>query len=181
MTTNNTKKPNKKRGGTLFTTKELVVVSALIAVAMVLSRLEALVPIFEGILPGYKIGLANVATVFALYALGWPYAILISVLRVFLTLLMFPKFDAFMLSLAGAILALVAMILLKQIGKFSPVMVSVAGGLAHNVGQVIAACFLVKNTVIIGTLIPLFLIGTVTGILIGVISGILIKRLKKYL
>lgn len=164
-----------------FDTKKLVMISALIAVAMVLSRLEAMVPIFDGILPGYKIGLANVATVFALYTLGWPYAILVSVLRVLLTFLMFPKFDAFMLSLAGAVLALVAMIVLKQLGKFSPVMVSVAGGLAHNLGQVIVACFIVNNMVVIGTVIPLFLIGTVTGILIGVLSGILIKRLKKYL
>lgn len=164
-----------------FTTKRLVMVSALIAVAMVLSRLEALVPIFDGILPGYKIGLANIATVFALYTLGWPEAILISVLRVLLTFLMFPKFDAFMLSIAGAVLALLAMILIKKFCKFSTVMVSVAGGLAHNVGQIIAACFLVKNTVVASAIIPLFFIGTITGILIGILSGNLVKRLKKYL
>ena len=134
-----------------------------------------------GILPGYKIGLANVATVFALYTLGWPYAILVSVLRVLLTFLLFPKIDAFMLSLAGAVLALVAMILIKKFCNFSPILVSVAGGLAHNVGQIIVACFLVKNTVIAATIIPLFFIGTVTGVLIGIISGIIIKRLKKFL
>ena len=174
-----TKKPS--NGNAKIDTKKLVMISALIAVAMVLSRLETMVPIFEGILPGYKIGLANVATVFALYTLGWPYAILVSVLRVLLTFLLFPKIDAFMLSLAGAVLALVAMILIKKLCNFSPILVSVAGGLAHNVGQIIVACFLVKNTVIAATIIPLFFIGTVTGVLIGIISGIIIKRLKKFL
>lgn len=182
MTTPNAKKPNNnKRGKGNFDTKKLVMISAIIAVAMVLSRLETLVPIFDGILPGYKIGLANIATVFALYTLGWPYAILVSVLRVFLTFLLFPKFDAFLLSLAGAVLALAAMILLKKFGKFSTVIVSVAGGLAHNVGQIIAACFLVKTSTIAVSILPLALIGTITGILIGILSGILVKRLKKYL
>lgn len=171
----------KKTFSKRFTTKRLVLVSTLIAMAMVLSRLEAMVPIFDGILPGYKIGLANIATVFALYTLGWPEAILVSVLRVLLTFLMFPKFDTFMLSFVGAALALLAMILIKKFFKFSTVMVSVAGGLAHNVGQIIVACFLFKNTTIASTIIPLFFIGTITGILIGVISGNLINRIKKHI
>jgi heptaprenyl diphosphate synthase len=94
---------------------------------------------------------------------------------------MFPKFDAFMLSFAGATLALLAMILIKKIFNFSTVMVSVAGGLAHNVGQIIVACFLFKNTAIASTIIPLFFIGTITGILIGVLSGNLINRIKKHI
>lgn len=180
MTTNNAKKPDKKRGRP-FTTKEMVTVSALIAMAMVMSYLDSQIPIFDAFIPGYRIGLANVATVFALYIFGWPCAILVSILRVILTFFMFARADTYIISLCGAVFALVAMILLKQLGKFSPVIVSVAGGLAHNVGQIIAAIFILRTPQIGYTLIFTLVVGTVTGILIGIISGILIKRLKKFL
>lgn len=161
-------------------TKKLVLISALIAVAMVMSRIEALVPIFDAIIPGYKIGLANVATLFALYILGWPYAILVSVFRVFLTFLLFPKFEVFLLSLSGAVLALASMILLKKLNRFSTIGVSVVGAIAHNIGQIIAACLLYGTNVIAINLFFLVIIATITGVLIGILSGMIIKRLKKY-
>ena len=162
-------------------TKKLVLISSLIAVAMVMSRIEALVPIFDAIIPGYKIGLANVATLFALYTLGLPYAILVSVFRVFLTFLLFPKFEVFLLSLSGAALALASMILLKKLNRFSTIGVSVVGAIAHNIGQIIAACLLYGTNVIAVNLFFLVIIATITGVLIGILSGMIIKRLKKYI
>lgn len=165
-----------------FNTKWMVTVSALIAIAMILSYLESMVPIFDGsILQGLKLGLSNIATVFALYTLGWPEAILVSALRVSLMFLLFPKPDALFLSLAGAALALTAMILLKKTNRFSTVGVSVVGGVMHNVGQIIAACLLFGTSGLALYLIPLTISGTVAGVIIGILSGNLVKRLKKYL
>ena len=96
-----------------LTTRQLVTLSALIAVAMILSYVESMIPAFVAV-PGVKVGLSNIATVFALYALGWPYAICVSVVRVFLSALLFGNFVSLIYSLSGAALALVSMILLKK-------------------------------------------------------------------
>ena len=96
-----------------LSTKKMVTLSALVAVAMILSYIEAMIPAFVAV-PGVKMGLSNIATVFALYALGWPYAICVSVVRVFLSALLFGNFVSLIYSLSGAALALGLMILLKS-------------------------------------------------------------------
>ena len=165
-----------------YDTKRLVLLSSLIGIAMILSYLESLIPILDGsIMQGMKLGLSNIATVFALYTLGWPEAILVSALRISLNFFLFPKPDALFLSLAGAALALTAMILLKKTNRFSTVGVSVVGGVAHNIGQIIAACFILRLSGFVLYLIPLTISGTVAGVLIGILSGILVKRLKKHI
>lgn len=161
-------------------TKKMVTLSSLIAVAMILSYVESLLPFFVAV-PGVKMGLSNIATVFTLYALGWPYAICVSALRIFLSALLFGNFFSLIYSFSGAALALLVMILLKKTDTFSPIGVSVAGGVFHNAGQIIAACILMKNAAISLYIIPLIISGTVSGILIGLVSGILVDRIKKYL
>ncbi len=161
-------------------TKKMVTISSLIAIAMILSYIEHLVPAFVAV-PGVKMGLSNIATVFALYTLGWPFAICISVVRVLLSALLFGNLFSLIYSLSGAALALAVMILLKRIDKFSTVGVSVAGGVMHNVGQIIAACIVMNSAAISLYVIPLVISGTLAGIVIGLISGILIERIKKYL
>ena len=161
-------------------TKRLVTLSALIAVAMILSYIESLIPAFVAV-PGVKIGLSNIATVFALYALGWPYAICVSVVRVFLSALLFGNFVSLIYSLSGAALALLAMILLKKLDSFSSVGVSVAGGVCHNAGQVIAACLVMETAAISLYLIPLVISGTIAGVVIGIVAGNLVERVKKYI
>jgi heptaprenyl diphosphate synthase len=71
------------------------------------------------------------------------------------------------------------MILLKNFDLFSNVGVSVAGGICHNAGQIIAACIVMKTSAISVYFIPLVISGTVSGVLIGVVSGMLVERLKK--
>ena len=158
----------------------MVTLSSLIAVAMILSYVESLVPAFVAV-PGVKMGLSNIATVFALYTLGWPYAICVSLVRVFLSALLFGNVVGLIYSLSGAALALLVMILLKNFDAFSSVGVSVAGGVCHNAGQIIAACIVMKTAAISLYLIPLVISGTLSGVLIGLVSGMLVQRIKKYL
>lgn len=165
---------------TTLDTKRMVTLSALIAVAMILSYIESLVPAFVAV-PGVKMGLSNIATVFALYALGWPYAICVSVVRVFLSTLLFGNFVSLIYSLSGAALALLAMILLKKLNTFSSIGISVAGGVCHNAGQIIAACIVMENAAISLYIIPLIISGTLAGVVIGVLAGMLVERIKKYL
>jgi heptaprenyl diphosphate synthase len=170
---------NKKTNISLKTIR-LVTLSAIIAVAMILSYVESLIPAFVAV-PGVKIGLSNIATVFALYALGWPYAICVSVVRVFLSALLFGNFVSLIYSLSGAALALLAMILFKKLDIFSSVGVSVAGGICHNAGQIIAACLVMETAAISLYLIPLVISGTIAGVVIGVIAGNLVERVKKHI
>lgn len=163
-----------------LTTRQLVTLSALIAVAMILSYVESMIPAFVAV-PGVKIGLSNIATVFALYALGWPYAICVSVVRVLLSALLFGNFVSLIYSLSGAALALAVMILLKKIDKFSTIGVSVAGGVCHNAGQILAACIVMETAAISVYLIPLIVSGTIAGVVIGLVSGNLVERIKKYI
>lgn len=161
-------------------TKKLTALSALIAVAMILSYVESLVPAFVAV-PGVKMGLSNIATVFALYTLGWPSAICVSLVRVLLSSLLFGNFVSLIYSLSGAALALLTMILLKRFGCFSSVGVSVVGGVSHNAGQIIAACIVMENAAISLYIIPLIISGTISGVVIGLAAGMLVTRIKKYI
>lgn len=157
-------------------TKKLTTLSLLISVAMVLSYIESLIPAFVAV-PGVKVGLSNIATVFALYILGAPGAVAVSVIRVFLSSLLFGNFAMMIYSLAGAALALTFMILIKATGLFSEVGVSVIGGIMHNAGQIIAAAFMMENSGIVSYLVPLAISGTIAGVAVGLISALLIKRI----
>ena len=167
---------NKKK----FDTKRLTTLSILVSVAMILSYVESLVPPLVAV-PGVKLGLSNIATVFALYTLGAPAAVTVSLIRVFLSSLLFGNFVSLIYSLSGAALALAFMILLRRILLFSSIGVSVAGGVAHNAGQIIAACLVMENAAISLYLPPLVLSGTLAGVAVGVIAGILVKKTEKFL
>ena len=158
--------------------RRMVTLSALIAVAMILCYVESMIPAFVAV-PGVKMGLSNIATVFALYTLGWPYAICVSAVRVGLSALLFGNVIGLIYSLSGAALALLGMILLKKLGNFSSIGVSVVGGVLHNAGQIIAACIVMKTAAVSVYLIPLIVTGTISGVLIGVVSGLLVERIIK--
>ena len=144
------------------------------ALALVLSYLESLVPSLG--VPGVKLGLPNIAIVFALYRLGWRDACIISLVRVFLVFLLFGNGAGLAYSLAGAALSLSLMGLLKKTGRFSSVGVSVAGGVAHNAGQILVAMALLETSRLAWYLPVLWVSGTIAGVLIGVVSGVLVER-----
>ena len=146
----------------------------LTALALVLSYLESLIPPLW--VPGVKLGLPNLAVVFALYRLGWKDACAISLVRVVLVTLLFGNGAALAYSIAGAALSLSLMGLLKKTGKFSTVGISVAGGVAHNAGQILVAMALLETSRLAWYLPVLWVSGTIAGVLIGIVSGVLVER-----
>jgi heptaprenyl diphosphate synthase len=156
-------------------TKKITVLAMAIALAMILSYVESLIP-SPGI-PGVKMGLANIVVVFCLYRLGWKEAAGVSLVRVFLVSLLFGHAASLMYSAAGAALSLIGMILLKKWDRLSCVAVSVIGGVLHNAGQILMAWALMGANVV-WYLPVLILSGTVAGIAIGLVSAILVKRIK---
>lgn len=169
-----------KKNNLSLETRRLVTLSMLIATAMILSYVERLLPPLVTGIPGIRLGLANIATVFTLYALGWKYAIVVTLMRVSLSAILFGNFEAFIFSMLGGALALASMIIFKKLNLFSTVGVSVIGGVFHNIGQIIAAFFVMKTDLTF-YFIPLLISGTVAGVLIGLASGTLVERIKKYI
>ena len=161
-------------------TKKLAILSLLVSVAMILSYVESLFPVFLAV-PGVKLGLSNIATVFALYVLGAPCAICVSVVRVCLSALLFGNAVGLIYSLFGAAFALFSMIILKKIRVFSSIGVSVAGGVFHNLGQVVSAAIMMENAGIVSYFVPLLISGTISGVLIGLAAGILVERIEKHI
>lgn len=148
-----------------------------ITLAMILSFVESQIPVFTTI-PGMKVGLPNLVMVFLLYRVGWKETVIVSLIRTFLVALLFGNLQSLIFSIAGAVLSLTGMILLKKTGLFSSIAVSVTGGVLHNVGQIIAAC-LWTGTVQIAYYLPALLVsGVCAGIAIGLIAGFLLKRLE---
>lgn len=149
----------------------------LIALAMVLSWLESLVPITAAV-PGMKLGLTNLVVLFALYRMNVMDAAAVSLIRVLLVSFTFGNAYAFAYSLAGAILSLLVMLALKKTGKFSTIGVSIAGGVGHNLGQIIVAALVLETEKIFFYLPVLMVSGIAAGICIGILGGIIVDRLK---
>ncbi len=158
-------------------TRRVALLGMLAGLAMILSYVESQIPNPVPI-PGVKLGLANMAVVFALYSLGFREAGMISLVRVGMVSILFGSGVSLLYSLAGAALALCTMGLLRRTDKFTPVAVSVAGGVMHNVGQIMVACLLLSRNLFFYYLPFLLLSGTVCGAAIGVVSGILVERVK---
>ncbi len=147
------------------------------ALALIFSYVEMLIPIQFGI-PGIKLGLANLLIVIMLYKCGAKEALMLSVVRIVLAGFIFGNMFSIIYSLAGGILSLAVMALLKGRGSFSVTGVSIAGGVFHNIGQLLVA-MLVVETYKVGYYLPVLLIaGVITGALIGIVSGEVLRRLK---
>lgn len=150
----------------------------LCAAAVLLGYVEALIPVFTTV-PGMKIGLPNLAIVMVLYLYSWKEAALVSVVRIGINGLLFGNFFSFCFSLAGGLLSLAAMAVVKKLDVLDCTGVSLVGGIAHNAGQIAVAIFLVENVRIAYYFIPLAITGLVAGVLIGLLSGVLIRRLSR--
>lgn len=147
------------------------------ALALIFSYVEMLIPIQLGV-PGIKLGLANLLIVIMLYKSGPKEALLLSVVRILLAGFMFGNMFSIVYSLAGSLLSLAVMALLKKRGSFSVIGVSIGGAVFHNAGQLLAA-MAVTETLKVGYYFPVLLIaGLITGALIGVTAGEVLKRVK---
>lgn len=147
------------------------------ALAMIFSYIESIIAIPIGI-PGVKLGVANIAIIVVIYIVGYTEAVVVNFIRIALTGIMFGNIYSFLFSLAGGMLSVITMVLLKKTGIFSMLGVSIAGGVVHNIGQIIAAVFLMENKAIAYYLPALLATGIITGVIIGTVGQIIAKRIN---
>jgi len=157
-------------------TKKLALSAILASMAMILSYIEALFPMPVPI-PGIKLGLANLVVIIAIYKLGFKYAFAINCIRIFTAGLLFTGAFGVMYSLAGGILSIIVMFLLYKTGWFSMVGISMAGGVFHNLGQLITACIIMSNIRLMSYFAILLFAGMISGILIGIVAHLVYNKL----
>ena len=152
--------------------------SMFLALAVVLNIVENVIPIFQGVVPGVKLGLTNIVILFVLYKYGFKEALSLSITRVILVgVLNTGLFSvAFFLSLSGALFSIIMMGLVKKLTKLSIVGVSVIGSLFHSLGQIIVVAIILYSVTAFNYLPILILFSIPTGIL----TGVLCKELLKY-
>ena len=162
--------------------KKLTLCGMLTALAIVLSLAERLFPLDAIVpVPGVKLGLANVVTLFALTRLSVRDAVAILLCRVALSSLLMGSVTAFLFSLFGGLLALAVMgLLLRAEGKFCSVLgVSVAGAAAHNIGQIIAAVIWMKTGAVMAYLPLLLVMSVPLGLVTGLTAAVVLSHLQK--
>lgn len=158
--------------------KKTAYLGVMLALALICSYIEVLIPVPIGI-PGIKLGLANIVIVFALYSMGGKEAFVLSLMRVTISGFMFGNVVAIAYSLAGGLLSLLVMYLLKKTEKLSCISVSIAGGIMHNIGQMIIATILVDNYYVLYYVPVLMIAGFITGACIGVVAQEVFLRIGK--
>jgi len=161
-------------------TRMLVLISVLVAQGMILGFIEKMLPL-PFIVPGAKLGLANIVTLTSIYILSFKQAFSVVFLRVILTAATFGSMSSFLYSLSGGILSLLAMAGLFAIFKerINLITVSIVGAVAHNVGQLLVASLILESVFIMTYLPILMIIAIPTGIFVGIVARFLINYLKK--
>lgn len=159
-------------------TRELATAALLTSLSLIFSYVEFLIPFNIG-MPGIKLGLANIVVVICIYRISPRWGIVINIARICLSALLFGSVFSAVYSLAGGLVSLLCMILLKKSGIFSVTGVSMAGGFAHNMGQMLAAMALMQTKEIILYFPVLTLSGMLTGIINGIIAVFVLKSLTK--
>ena len=151
-------------------TRKIALCGMMTALAMIFGYIEAILPISLGI-PGVKLGMANIVIVISLYMLPFSNTMCIQIARIVLTSFLFGNLSVLLYSLAGGLLSLVVMGLLKRLDCFSVNGVSIAGGVSHNIGQLMVAVIVVNNLNIVTYLPVLLVSGLITGFVIGIIAS----------
>lgn len=158
--------------------KKIASLSLLIALALIFSYVEAIIPYNPGI-PGVKLGVANIVTIIALYTYGNKDAFIVNIVRVFIAGLLFNGIFGACYAMAGAMVSLIGMIILKKTKLFSVVGVSMACGVLHNLGQLLVAAFLISDLKIFFYFPVLMFSGIIAGIAVGIASTVVLARLNK--
>ncbi len=146
------------------------------AVAIVMGYIESFI-VVPGLLPGMKLGLANCVILFVLMRYGVGWAALVSIVRIIVVNSLLGNMTAVAFSLAGAALSILVMSLLKKSGRFSMVGMSLAGGVAHNLGQVLVAMVIFENVGMFYYFPALIVTGVVAGIFVGIAAGLVWKKI----
>lgn len=157
--------------------KNMALYGMLVALAMIFSYIEAMIPFHFGI-QGIKLGLANLVIIICLYLLGIRAAFGVSMVRIVLIAFTFANLSTMMFSIAGGVCSLLCMIAGKKSGRLSMTAVSILGGIAHNIAQLVLAVFVVGTAGIFSYLPVLLIAGTVSGFLIGILAAAVIEKLS---
>lgn len=160
-------------------TKKITFLALFASLALLLSYVEMLLPPIITSVPGIKMGLPNIVLILILYRFGIKEAAIVSFIRLLIVTILFGNISMLLYSLAGAVLSLAVMGILKKLDFLSTVGVSVAGAIMHNVGQIIVAMLLMQTSEIGYYMIVLSITGTVAGIFIGLCGALLYKRFEK--
>ena len=158
-------------------TEKVALLGLCVALAMLLSYVELLIPPLYAAIPGIKPGLPNVVILFVLYRFGFGSAMAVSLCRIGAVSLLFGNVTMMAYSLAGGLLSLFVMALLRRTDRFSEVGVSIAGGVLHNVGQILCAMALLGTAELGYYLAVLAVTGAVSGTLVGLCSLFVLRRL----
>lgn len=150
------------------------------ALALIFSYVEVLIPIPVPI-PGVKLGIANLVIIIAVYRMGFRHAFTINCIRIIASGLLFSGVFGMLYSFAGGILSLIVMYGLYRAKLFSIVGVSMAGGVVHNLGQLITACLILSNIRLMSYFAVLLFSGMISGILIGILAYHVERRLPTYI
>lgn len=153
-------------------------IALMASLALIFSYVEAIIPYNPGI-PGVKLGIANIVTVIALYKFGWKDAAAVSLIRIVVAGLLFNGLFGMLYALAGAVVSFAGMLLLKRSGLFSITGVSMAGGVLHNLGQLIVAAAIIEDLRIFFYFPVLLFSGIISGIAIGIAATLILRALKK--
>ena len=157
-----------------------VYLGLLLALALILSYVETLIP-FSVAIPGIKIGMSNLTVIWCLYLLSFREAMLLSVSKAILSGLLFGNPVMILYSLSGAVLSCLVMYILKRCNGFHVPVVSAVGGVAHNIGQLLVAFFMVQTYGIVYYIPFLLLAGLLMGGVNGSISTLVLPYLQNYL
>ncbi|MCM1174013.1 MAG: Gx transporter family protein [Blautia sp.] len=158
--------------------RKTAVFGFLLALSLILSYVESLLPLAAGI-PGIKLGLPNLVVVILLYLYSGREALAVNLLRVVLSGFLFGNLSAIFYALAGAVCSFTAMLLLQRTKRFSMMGVSIAGGVCHNIGQILMAVLVVESFAPAFYLPFLLIAGAATGALIGLIGGRVLSLLDR--
>lgn len=150
----------------------------LLALALVLSYLESLIPVVVAV-PGVKLGLANIVTILILYRMNNRTTFLFMTARVLLTGFLFAGMSTILYSFVGGLFCILGMSLLKNSSSFSVLGVSMAGAIFHNVGQILVAILVMENVRIAYYLLVLCVTGMVSGIVVGYLAHLLLKQYNR--
>ena len=149
----------------------------LIALAFIFSYIESVIMVPVPV-PGVKLGLANLVAIVGLYSIGTKGTIAISLVRIVLVGFTFGNLSSMMYSMAGGVLSLVLMILIKKFNWFSQVGVSILGGIGHNIGQLAIAALVTKTAGVFYYLPVLTTAGIAAGAVIGLLGGLVTQRVQ---
>lgn len=156
--------------------RKLTVMALLTAVALGIFMLEAQIPPLVPI-PGVKLGLSNIVTVFAVFSLGWKAGAGILFARIFLGAVFAGNFSSIFYSAGGGLLAILATIILKPVLTQKQIWVAgCLGAVAHGIGQIIVAVWITGTPALLIYLPVLILSGVITGTFTGLCAQFLVRR-----